>query len=534
MKGPEATQFCEALSTELFRLLRDTKTVEWIHPTQKPADRRASYFNPQVKVKINQAGERVYRVRGTYGGNISDYTGDTYAGTADLQTFKLLCNATVSESAYLLTGDISDFYLMNDLERPEYMWLERAHVPADVQAAYANQIIWRDNRAMVQVNKGIYGLPQAGRLAQEKLVTLLAKHDYLQCENTPLLFRQKASNLTFCLVVGDFAIKYHSRADAEDLISAIRKEYKFEVDWEASSYLAMTVKHVQGVSIDLSMPGYVASAMQRFGITKNLKPTHAPLPYSAPTYGPSSQLVSNDSSPAASPKEAKFLQEVIGTFLWYARTVDNTMLCPFGKLASRQAKPTASLVRAIHHFLQYAACHPDAVIRILPSDMRLIISSDASYLSESQARSRAAGYHFLGFNGDPLTSRLNAAVDIVSTIITSVASSAAEAEVGAFFVNAQAAAATCATLADLGYPQTATPIITDNSTADGYANRTTRVKRAKSMDMRYQWVRCRTASGAISVIWAPGSTNIADYFTKIHPAVHYKAMRRIFLHKLVC
>ena len=149
MKGPEATHFCEALSTELFRLLRDTKTIEWIHPTQKPADRRASYFNPQVKVKINQAGERVYRVRGTYGGNISDYTGDTYAGTADLQTFKLLCNATVSESAYLLTGDNSDFYLMNDLERPEYMWLERAHVLADVQAAYANQIIWRDNRAMV-------------------------------------------------------------------------------------------------------------------------------------------------------------------------------------------------------------------------------------------------------------------------------------------------------------------------------------------------------------------------------------------------
>ena len=42
------------------------------------------------------------------------------------------------------------------------------------------------------------------------------------------------------------------------------------------------------------------------------------------------------------------------------------------------------------------ATHPNAVVRFHASDMILRANTDASYLTEKQARSLAAGYFFLG------------------------------------------------------------------------------------------------------------------------------------------
>ena len=74
-------------------------------------------------VKLNAIGERVFHVRCVIGGNISYYTGGRYSDTADVQTFNLLCNTAVSERAHLAMGEIHDFYLIFDHERPEFMWL---------------------------------------------------------------------------------------------------------------------------------------------------------------------------------------------------------------------------------------------------------------------------------------------------------------------------------------------------------------------------------------------------------------------------
>ena len=72
--------------------------------------------------------------------------------------------------------------------------------------------------------------------------------------------------------------------------------------------------------------------------------------------------------------------------------------------------------------------------------MILNIHSDASYLSAPKARSRAGGFFFLGStptNRNPI--KLNGALHITCTILKLVAASAAEAELGALFLNAQEA-----------------------------------------------------------------------------------------------
>jgi hypothetical protein len=85
--------------------------------------------------------------------------------------------------------------------------------------------------------------------------------------------------------------------------------------------------------------------------------------------------------------------------------------------------------------------------------MTLNFHFDASYLSAPKACSRAGGYFFLGSipqDGDPI--KLNGAIHITCTILKLDAASAAEAELGALFLNAQEAKVLQLILTELGHP----------------------------------------------------------------------------------
>ena len=61
-------------------------------------------------------------------------------------------------------------------------------------------------KVLARLDKGIYGLPQAGRLAREKLVGHLVKHGYHEAKDTPGLFRHVRQKISFTLVVDDFGV----------------------------------------------------------------------------------------------------------------------------------------------------------------------------------------------------------------------------------------------------------------------------------------------------------------------------------------
>jgi len=92
-----------------------------------------------------------------------------------------------------------------------------------------------------------------------------------------------------------------------------------------------------------------------------------------------------DSSPPLNKQGKKYVQEVIGTLLYYACCVDNTMLPALGSLATQQANPTQNTKKLVHQLLDYPATHPDAIITYQASDMVLAGHSNASYLSETNA-----------------------------------------------------------------------------------------------------------------------------------------------------
>ena len=137
---------------------------------------------------------------------------------------------------------------------------------------------------------------------------------------------------------------------------------------------------------DLSMPGYVEKALKRFEHAPPKRRQDSPHPWQPPNYGAKTQLTAPlDHTRPLDAKEIKRIQEIVGTFLYYGRAVDSTMLKALSSLASAQAHGTEATMDAVVQLLNYAASHPDAVLRYHASDMNLWIHSDATYLSESES-----------------------------------------------------------------------------------------------------------------------------------------------------
>ena len=201
------------------------------------------------------------------------------------------------------------------------------------------------------------------------------------------------------------------------------------------------------------MPGYVERALQRFDVA-DAPHTDAPFQHTIPQYSARIQMTKPDNTPSLDKKAITTIRELVKVFLYYARAVDNTMLVALGSIAAQQAKGTEATADACVQFLNYAATHPNASIQYHASDMVLHNHSDASYLSESEARSRAGGLFYLSDHTSKTTpatiAPINGALHIVSSIMRNVMASAAEAEVGAAYLNAQEARALRTMLIEMG------------------------------------------------------------------------------------
>jgi hypothetical protein len=248
----------------------------------------------------------------------------------------------------------------------------------------------QDRKVYIEIQKGMYGLPQAGILANELLQRNLAKDGYRPTQHTHGLWKHDTRPLSLSLVVDNFGVKYVGREHAEHLMECIKKNYNISSDWKGSAYCGLTLEwDYKNRTVDLSMPGYIKAALHKYQCAAPTRPEHAPHTWNPPIYGSKTQYVEDETtSPALSVKDVNKLQQLTGTLLYYDRAVDPTLIMPINVLASKQSRATADKVIKLFN---YCNTHPETKIRYHASGMILHIHSDASYLSEKEAKSRAGG-----------------------------------------------------------------------------------------------------------------------------------------------
>ena len=112
----------------------------------------AAYYNPQCKIKVKPDGIQ-YRVRGTIGGDQVHYPGVTATYVAHLDTIRILLNAAGVHAHQLEAHSTR-------------------HTTTLQHSLHGTQCY-----ILMEISKGIYGLPQAGKLSQDQLVQHLATHE---------------------------------------------------------------------------------------------------------------------------------------------------------------------------------------------------------------------------------------------------------------------------------------------------------------------------------------------------------------------
>jgi hypothetical protein len=141
----------------------------------------------------------------------------------------------------------------------------------------------------------MYGLPQAGIIAQELLETRLNTAGYTQSKLTPAYWKHEWQPISFTLVVDNFGVKYIGKEHVTHLINVLKKHYEVKEDWESQQYLGITMdSDHKNHEVHLSMPEYVECALACFGHPIPSKPQHQPHQHIIPMYRATLQYAKPD------------------------------------------------------------------------------------------------------------------------------------------------------------------------------------------------------------------------------------------------
>jgi Reverse transcriptase (RNA-dependent DNA polymerase). len=301
--SPVRDIWLKAMSTEIGRLAQGvpgqtgqgTHTIGSIPPLTHP-NRKIRHLCQNRIRHPPSTKEDPNRIRITVGGNLLHYDHDTGTPSADLTTTKLFLNSVISANdARFITLDVKDFYLNTPMPEYEYMKILLRLLPEEVITHYKLRDLAEGGEyAYMQIQKGMYGLKQAGRIAYDQLVTHLAKYGY-RPTTTQGLWKHDTRNISFILVVDDFGLKYTNEHDAQHLIQALQDLYRVNVNWSGSLYCGLTLQwNYAQKYVDISMPGYIQKVLTKFQHPPPSRKQDAPALWNQPTYGQRIQYAVDD------------------------------------------------------------------------------------------------------------------------------------------------------------------------------------------------------------------------------------------------
>jgi hypothetical protein len=267
--------------------IKGTNTIHFIHESDIPLKRKKDVTYGSFVCTERPEKADPNRTRFVAGGDRCNYPYDVATPTAEMLVAKILFNSVISTpGARFMTMDISNFYLMTPLLRPEYIRIKLSDLPEEIIQQYnlrdkAN----KHGMIFVKVTKGMYGLPQSGLLANVLLEKRLNQHGYHQSKLVPGLLKHNSRPIQFVLTLDDFGVKYVGRKHAEHLYQVLCHHYRVTADWTGQRYIGIHLRWDYNThQVHLFMPGYIKKALTIFQHKKR-SPQDQPFPHTPIKYG---------------------------------------------------------------------------------------------------------------------------------------------------------------------------------------------------------------------------------------------------------
>ena len=149
--------------------------------------------------------------------------------------------------------------------------------------------------------------------------------------------------------------------------------------------------------VEISMKNYVIKALQKLQYSFPKKHNRHRINGGHQYIGRINKYApEDDTSRKLEGKEIKRVQSVVGTFLFYARAIENTILPTINEIAAYQASPIEKTNDKITMLLDYLSTYSYAKIRFNKSNIILHIEPDAAYLVAPKFRSRISVFYYCG------------------------------------------------------------------------------------------------------------------------------------------
>jgi hypothetical protein len=254
-----------------------TDTADFIYQHEVPSDKKVTHRN--FICDYRPVKTEPFRVRLTVGGDKLPCDDDAGSPATSLLESKLIINSTISDAdkgARFLTADPKDHFLASPMKNNEFMRIKCKCFPAAIRKqCNLDRFVSSDGHICIRIKKGMHGLKQAAILACKHLVNQLAPHHPCPC--TTGLWQHDTRPTKFCLCVDDFGAKYFSTAGADQLLTSLCKHYKISVDLAGTDCCSLSIKwNCAKKHVDISMPGHVASTLERLQHPPPSRPQHAP------------------------------------------------------------------------------------------------------------------------------------------------------------------------------------------------------------------------------------------------------------------
>ena len=127
------------------------------------------------------------------------------------------------------------------MARYEYMKLALACIQDEIIEQYSLRTLSSDGWVYLEIRKGMPGLNQAGRIANDQLKAHLAHFGFTPVPRIPALWKHDTKPILFSVVVDDFGVKYIRKKNADHLIQALQKLSTISINWTGSLFCGITI-----------------------------------------------------------------------------------------------------------------------------------------------------------------------------------------------------------------------------------------------------------------------------------------------------
>jgi hypothetical protein len=225
------------------RIKNPTNNVEFIFQHKVPMERMKDVTYGQFVCTVRPEKAEPNQTRFTVEGDRINHSGTLATPTAEMLVAKMLFNSVIStKDACFMNMDISNFYLMTPLHRPEFIRMKLSDIPDEVINKYKlREKATKNSSVYTKAKQGMYGLPQSGLLANKLLKKRLNKQGYRQSKLVPSLWQHDTQPIQFTLVVDDFGVKYVGKEHAQHLKNTLEEHYKLICDGTGTQYIGITL-----------------------------------------------------------------------------------------------------------------------------------------------------------------------------------------------------------------------------------------------------------------------------------------------------